>query len=84
MNKLLPILLLVVLSGCATSFTHVRGDNDLNKLLEARNECSKELGGSSNMSCGAFQTCLRTKGWLKLTDSSGVTVPQAYRVKCRR
>jgi uncharacterized protein YceK len=83
MNKILPIILVVVLSGCATSFTHVRGDNDLNKLLEARHECSKELGGSSKMSCGAFVTCLRTKGWLELSDDSGVVVPQQYKVRCK-
>ena len=81
MNKLFLILSAVVLSGCARSYTHVRGDNELEKLLKARHECTSELGGDRNMSCRALHTCLRTKGWLKLSDSSGVVVPPQFEIR---
>lgn len=83
MNKILPLIIAVVVSGCAKSYTHVRGDNDFEKLLKARHECASELGGGVQMSCNAFNTCLRTKGWLKLSDDSGVVVPREYRIPCR-
>ncbi|MCH1416326.1 MAG: hypothetical protein L7V30_02310 [Gammaproteobacteria bacterium] len=71
MNKLLPILLVVLLSGCAvhtkhfaiaeTKYNNLNGENNLEELLDVRNQCSKELGG--DYACGSFYNCLRTKGW---------------------
>ena len=84
MNKILPIIIAVVLSGCAkSSYKNMKGDNDFENLLKARHECASELGGGVKMSCNAFNTCLRTKGWLKLSDESGIVVPGEYRVPCR-
>ena len=68
MNKLLPILLVVALSGCAslhthTKYTNYKNGNNINKLIEARNQCSSELGGKQNYTCGEFYQCLKIKGW---------------------
>ena len=79
-NKLLPILLVIVLSGCGFSFVNVNGDHDLQKLLDARNECASELGGT--FSCGALNNCLRTKGWLRIESRDGVVVPPKYLMSC--
>ena len=81
MNKLLPILLVVVLSGCSihtqyaaiaeTKYNNLNGENNLEELLDIRNQCSKELGG--NYACGSFYNCLRTKGW-----DSNIQLPTSY------
>tara|TARA_R110002020_G_scaffold474796_2_gene707470 strand:- start:289 stop:504 length:216 start_codon:yes stop_codon:yes gene_type:complete len=66
------------------SYKNLKGNNNFENLLKARHECASELGGGVNMSCNAFNTCLRTKGWIELKDTSGIVVPSEYRVPCKR
>jgi hypothetical protein len=82
MNKLLPILLVVVLGACSKSFVHINGDNDFDKFLKAQHECSAELGGGVNVSCSAIRACLRTKGWMQIDSSEGIVVPSDLNPRC--
>ena len=67
-NKLLPILLVVIFSGCSkiaiqTKYDNLQGANSIDDLLKIRNQCSQELGGIANYSCSEFYQCMKLKGW---------------------
>ena len=90
MNKILPIILVVVLSGCANRFSYYNlSGGNLNDLLNARNQCVKELIKSEpgietkEVDCRAFDICFRSKGWIKTNQAyRGIGVPEKHRFKC--
>ena len=44
MNKILPIILVVVLSGCSNRFSYYNlSGGNLNDLLNVRNQCVEEV-----------------------------------------
>ena len=82
MNKILPIILVVVLSGCGFSYVnHINSKNNLKELLDARHKCTSELGGA--LSCSTLRNCLRKEGWIRIESTDGVVVPPEYRIKCK-
>jgi hypothetical protein len=84
MNKMLLIALAVLLTGCSNRFSYynISGGN-LNDLLNARNQCVKELGDEGNVDCQVFDICFRSKGWIKTNQEyRGIGVPEKYRFKC--
>jgi hypothetical protein len=85
MNKILPIIIIFVLSSCSNRFAyHNPSGGNLNDLLDARNQCLSELGSGINVDCRAFNICLRSKGWVKTNKVyRGVGVPEKYRIKCK-
>ncbi len=90
MNKILPIILVVILSGCSNRFTYYNlSGGNLNDLLNARNQCVKELIKiepgieTKEVDCRAFDICFRSKGWIKTNQAyRGIEVPKKYRFKC--
>tara|TARA_B100001245_G_scaffold230831_1_gene210893 strand:- start:1057 stop:1338 length:282 start_codon:yes stop_codon:yes gene_type:complete len=90
MNKILPIILVVVLSGCSNRFSYYNlSGGNLNDLLNARNQCVKELIKSEpgietkEVDCRAFDICFRSKGWIKTNQAyRGIGVPEKHRFKC--
>ena len=90
MNKILPIILAVVLSGCSNRFSYYNlSGGNLNDLLNARNQCVKELIKSEpgietkEVDCRAFDICFRSKGWIKTNQTyRGIGVPEKHRFKC--
>jgi hypothetical protein len=90
MNKILPIILVVVLSGCSNRFSYYNlSGGNLNDLLNARNQCVKELIKSKpgietkEVDCRAFDICFRSKGWIKTNQTyRGIGVPEKHRFKC--
>ena len=90
MNKILPIILVVVLSGCSNRFSYYNlSGGNLNDLINARNQCVKELIKSEpgietkEVDCRAFDICFRSKGWIKTNQAyRGIGVPEKHRFKC--
>ena len=90
MNKMLLIALAVLLTGCSNRFSYynISGGN-LNDLLNARNQCVKELIKSEpgietkEVNCRVFDICFRSKGWIKTNQAyRGIEVPEKHRFKC--
>ena len=90
MNKILPIILVVVLSGCSNRFSYYNlSGGNLNDLLNARNQCVKELIKpepgieTKEVGCRVFDICFRSKGWIKTNQAyRGIEIPKKYRFKC--
>ena len=90
MNKILPIILVVVLSGCSNRFSYYNlSGGNLNDLLNVRNQCVEEVIKSEpgietkEVDCRAFDICFRSKGWIKTNQAyRGIGVPEKHRFKC--
>ena len=90
MNKILSIILVVILSGCSNRFSYYNlSGGNLNDLINARNQCVKELIKSEpgietkEVDCRAFDICFRSKGWIKTNQAyRGIGVPEKHRFKC--
>ena len=82
MNKLLPILLVVVLSGCAshTYYNLNEKSDNIELLLKDRHECVKTL--EAGIGCEIYWSCLRTKGWkVDLNGKKGISIPDELSLK---
>jgi len=90
MNKILLIVLAVLLTGCSNRFSYYNlSGGNLNDLLNARNQCVKELIKiepgieTTEVDCRVFDICFRSKGWIKTNQSyRGIEMPKKYRLKC--
>ena len=90
MNKILLIVLVILLTGCSNRFSYYNlSGGNLNDLLNARNQCVKELAKSKSgietteVNCRAFDICFRSKGWIKTNQTyKGIEIPKKYRFKC--
>ena len=88
MNKILPIILVVVFSGCATnqsiSVYDATGEGRyLKDYLQSENQYLRDFGGTIKVSCSALRSCLREKGWVFTRNMGAIVIPPSYLPSCR-